>query len=183
MSRQVFPFVTGDVSALAQSLRRQMAALAKQPSHLELMNMLARGAGFRNFQHFRADAHAKQALDAPLPPCEPVDHTRVARVSGHFTDGGVLKQWPSKTSHQQLAMWVLWSRFPKGETLTETDVNVWLLDLHRFHDPALIRREMVNRKLLGRTSDGRRYWRIEQKPPADAIALIRRIETRRQASA
>jgi hypothetical protein len=180
MSKPRFPYAADDVSALSRSLTRQIEALGATPSHLEMMNMLARGAGFRNFQHFRADAEARARLEAPPAPAEPVDHQKVARVAGHFDGTGAMLRWPGKTSHQELCLWALWARLPAGVRLTETEINHRLLDLHRFADHALLRREMVNRRLVGRTTDGRAYWRIEQKPPADAAALIRRLELTRR---
>lgn len=179
MSKPRFPYAADDVSALARSLNRQIEALQATPSHLEMMNMLARGAGFRNFQHFRADAAARTALEAPPEPEPPVDHRKVARVAGHFDGDGVLLRWPGKTSHQELCLWALWARLPAGARLNEPEINARIAGLHRFADHALIRREMVNRRLVGRTADCRAYWRIEQKPPAEARALIRRLELTR----
>lgn len=65
MSRIPLPFAVGDVSALARSLRSQMEALDRIPTHLELLNMLARAGGRRNFQHLRA---------APLNAVAGLDH-------------------------------------------------------------------------------------------------------------
>ncbi|GFK95147.1 hypothetical protein NNJEOMEG_03005 [Fundidesulfovibrio magnetotacticus] len=70
MSRIPLPFAVGDVSALAKSLRSQMDSLGRIPSHLELLNMLARAGGRRNFQHLRADpldARAAQGVGSALP--------------------------------------------------------------------------------------------------------------------
>lgn len=65
MSKQVFPLNSPDISAFARALGRQLQAREAPPSHLEVMNMLARAAGYRNFQHLRA-AHAAEArLDTP----------------------------------------------------------------------------------------------------------------------
>jgi len=73
MSRIPLPFAVGDVSALARSLRSQMEALDRIPTHLELLNMLARAGGRRNFQHLRAAAGLDQAdtqarPEAPAAP-------------------------------------------------------------------------------------------------------------------
>ena len=49
---------------------------------------------------------------------------------------------------------------------------------HRFGDHALIRRAMIDGKLITRTLDGREYRRIEQQPTGEALALIRLVSAR-----
>jgi hypothetical protein len=56
MSRTPLPLHVGDVCAFARSLGRQLADLERTPGHVELLNMLARASGHRNFQHLRATA-------------------------------------------------------------------------------------------------------------------------------
>ena len=181
MSRHVFPYAAQDVSALARALGREIGAAGEKPGHVEILNMLARAAGFRNFQHFRAQQVAQDRLaalaQAPAPE-EPVDLTRVARTARHFDGVGRLARWPSKASQRDLALWALWSRLPAGTTLTEKEVNGLLTMEHGFGDPLLLRRFMVDRGMLWRTRDGRAYRRIEQKPPAEALALIRHLGRR-----
>lgn len=55
MSREPLSLPVPDISAFARALRGMLAGHGDVPSHLELLNMLARCAGWRNFQHFRAD--------------------------------------------------------------------------------------------------------------------------------
>ena len=65
MTRPVFPFFASDISALARSLHNQLAGSGRIPGHVELLNMLARAVGSRNFQHFRAQIVAEKRLLAP----------------------------------------------------------------------------------------------------------------------
>ena len=53
MTKDTLPLPVPDLSAFARSLRKELTAAPEVPSHLALMNMLARSAGFRNFQHLR----------------------------------------------------------------------------------------------------------------------------------
>lgn len=175
MSRTPLPFVAGDVSTLARALGRELAAAPGTPGHVELLNMLARAAGWRNFQHFRAHHAADARLAAAPPaPAAPVDLTRVADAARHY-DAGRLARWPAKESRRILCLWVLWSRLPAGATFGEAEVNERLRALHLFDDPAMLRRAMVDLGLVWRTRDGRAYRRIEQRPPAEALALIRHL--------
>ncbi|SDJ55144.1 hypothetical protein SAMN04487993_10459 [Salipiger marinus] len=51
---------------------------------------------------------------------------------------------------------------------------------HLFEDPATLRRTMISCGLLTRRPDGSDYRRREQKPPAEAKALIRALGPRRR---
>ena len=178
MTRTVFPFAARDMSALARSLARELEAGDHRPGHVQLLNMLARAVGYRNFQHFRAQHAAGERLDEAQPPAQPVDHLQVERVARYFDADGRLARWPAKTSLQRLCLWVLWSKIPPGQVMTETQISTLLKDLHGFGDHALLRRDLVDTRLAARTSDCREYQRIEQRPPAEALALIRHLGTR-----
>lgn len=175
MTRTALPFATKDVSALARSLQRELAAHEGAPGHVQLLNMLSRSAGYRNFQHYRAQHAAGARLEAPTPAAEPVDNRQVERVLRSFDAGGRLVRWPAKTGDQRLALWALWSKLPAEAVMTEREISAWLQDRHGFGDPALLRRELFQTGLVTRTLDCREYRRVEQKPPAEAVALIRRL--------
>jgi hypothetical protein len=178
MSRSPIPFAADDMSALARSLRTQLAGRNGLPGHVELLNMLSRAAGRRNFQHFRAQLSAHERLAAPPAAPEPVDHLRVARTARQFDAEGRLTRWPGRPWQRQLCLWVLWAGIPAGETFSEKAISALLDRLQRFGDHALMRRELVDNGLLFRTDDCRIYRRIERRPPADALALIRHLKER-----
>jgi hypothetical protein len=175
MSRTVFPFAVGDISSLARRLNAEIGAREAKPGHVELLNMLARGAGFRNFQHFRAAATAQERLEQPQAVPEVIDHARVAQAARHFDDKGRLVRWPAKVSHQALCLWVLWSRLEPRRAFTEAEINKQLQALHLFGDYAILRRELFGYGLVSRTKDGREYRRLERLPPPEALALLRRV--------
>lgn len=178
MSRDILPFIAPDMSALAKTLGRELGQVNGKPGHVHILNMLARGVGYRNFQHFRAACMAEERLAEPPSASAPIDHALVERVSGHFDAAGRLKRWPSRYGHQSLALWVLWSRLGAGTVYNEFDIGVVIRNNHLFGDHALIRRAMIDVGLVVRTIDGREYRRVERKPPGEALALIRRVETR-----
>ncbi|MFD2233474.1 DUF2087 domain-containing protein [Phaeospirillum tilakii] len=181
MARPIFPFAIGDISALARSLGRELASRDGLPGHVDLLNILSRSAGFRNFQHFRAQAAAADRLARPpVSPVEeePVDLVRVERVLRLFDPAGRLIRWPGKDSQRVLCLWALWAAIPAGRRFAEKEVNALLAARHHFGDHALLRREMVDRGLMWRTADGSLYRRVEQRPPAEARAVIRRLSGR-----
>jgi len=170
MNRSAIPFYANDISALARSLHGQLAGCDHAPGHVELLNMLARAVGSRNFQHLRAKAVRSPESVAPVDPND------LKRLSRYFDANGRLIRWPTKFSHQEPCLWVIWSKLPPRKILSEAEVNDALRANHVFEDPALLRREMKERKMVTRTIDGREYRRVERKPPHTALALIRHLQ-------
>ncbi|WP_374574971.1 DUF2087 domain-containing protein [Phenylobacterium sp.] len=178
MSKDQIPYSAADISALAKSLRGQLAGRERPPGHVEMLNMLARAAGARNFQHFRAQAAHVEALEpaqAALAAPAEMGPARVEAALRCFDARGRLARWPAKPSLQALCLWGLWARIPAGRSFTEGEVNALIKEAHGFGDHALLRRELFNRKLVSRTIDCRDYRRIERRPPPEALALIRRL--------
>lgn len=172
MSRSVYPLAVADLSAFAKSVRAQLAGLDHAPSHVEMLNLLCRAAGYRNYQAFRA--HAAPAATTPAPVRE-ADHGLVAKVARHFDRDGRLLQWPAREKQAMLCLWVLWSRIPAGAVLTEREISSLLDGWHDFGDHALLRRALYDFGLVDRTRDGREYRRIEQQPPAELRVLLQRL--------
>jgi hypothetical protein len=181
MSRTTIPFATNDISALARSLREQLGDCDSTPGHVELLNILARTAGYRNFQSLRAQAAAHDLLSHPQPPPKPVDYEHVKRLLRYFDAKGMLANWPAKASLQETCVWVLWSRLPSHRTMTHDRLNRHIRANHLFGDHALLRRQLCDLGLVARTADGREYRRVERRPSAEVLALIRHLAERRSA--
>ena len=56
-------------------------------------------------------------------------------------------------------------RLKAGRQFTEFVINCLPDDLTLFHDPATVRRELFNKRLLNRTDDGSTYRRTDELPP------------------
>ena len=85
-----------------------------------------------------------------------------AELKSYLYEENRLKEWPSKRNKgkfQQLALEYIASKFSEGVKYSEKEVNALLNQYHTFNDPALLRREMVERQLLARMRDGSAYWR------------------------
>lgn len=162
MSRETISLEIKDLTQFARSLR---AELPHKPSHVETLRLVARAAGYRNFQHLRA-------RNAPKPVA---DDKLVARALEHFEDNGFLKRWPGKTQIQALCLWVLWSRLPARQVMREREISQAIDDMTLFRDAAQIRRGMIEHRLVMRNLDGSAYERIEQAPPPEARALIAQL--------
>jgi len=177
MSRTPFPLFTGDVSDFARSLRGQLSSCDHTPGHVELLNMLARSAGYRNFQHFRAQCEAQTRLDTPPVPVATVDVGLVLRAARYFDASGSLTRWPGKFSHRGPCLWVIWSKLPPRQDMSEPEINGHINNAHLFEDHALLRRELFDRGMVSRTPDGRVYRRIERQPTPEALELIKRLRS------
>ncbi|KEQ04086.1 DUF2087 domain-containing protein [Pseudorhizobium pelagicum] len=178
MTRTIFPMEVADLSAFAKSLRDQIARLDHAPSHVEMLNLLSRAGGYRNYQHFRScagitDPLPDVAMTADAPP--PADETRVARTLRVFDADGRIIRWPSKRSQQELCLWLLWSRIPPKRSFSEREIGDLLNDLHLFGDAALLRRDLVDLGLMRRNRDGSDYRRLEKAPPPELKLLLQKL--------
>ncbi|OWY40841.1 hypothetical protein CEK28_00780 [Xenophilus sp. AP218F] len=174
MSRTLYPFYSSDISELARSLKRQWAQQTQAPSHLQWLNMLARAAGFQNFQHLRAEHERPVAA-------EPAAASPALRLLRHFDAQGRLIRWPKKFSEQRACLWALWSGLPRGVEWREADINAAIRALEAFGDHVLIRRELVEGGWIGRADGCRRYWLIERATPQEAAELAEQVGLRRTA--
>ncbi len=178
MPKPPLPLRAENLTKFVRALSRQLGEAS--PSHLTLMNMAARAAGYQNIQHMRS-AHAaaqrlSRAADDPPP-----DARTVERALHQFDAMGRLNRWPSKRSVQTLALWALWATLPADRSMQEREINDRLAREHLFDDPATLRRTMISCELLSRRRDGTDYRRIEQEPSAEAKALISALGARRRA--
>jgi hypothetical protein len=73
---------------------------------------------------------------------------------------GKLKQWPSKQDKRQVALEMLGERFESDRTYKESEVNEIIKSAISFGDHQTVRRELVAAKVLDRTSDGAKYWKV-----------------------
>lgn len=200
MTRHALPYSAPDLSALARLLARALEdhqiTHGRLPGHVEMMNLLARGAGKRNLQELQAAAARQPAALAPAPTglaadpwhdapavAEPAPvaagaaplSAHVRKTLLHFDAAGRLERWPLKLSVQRLAMWVLWTRFDARRVYTEAQVNQVLKAWHLYGDHATLRRELVNHKLLTRKSDCSEYRKLMPEPDAEVRSLLQAL--------
>ena len=180
------PYAAADITTVARTIKTALDerhdAGRKPPSHVEILNLLARAAGSRNFQALKAasDNTPPKAIVAPPPIASELSaNGRKALIQ--FDESGRLVRLPNKFTVQQMVMWVLWTRFAPRRHYTEREVNTILNAQHTFGDPATLRRELVNMRLLGRESDCSRYWKEARRPDADMRAFLQAWRARYRA--
>jgi hypothetical protein len=185
MPRESIPFTTPDLSAFARSLGRALAErdATTTPSHVELLNLIARAAGHRNVQALRASLTAPPAALAEedrLPPHPLSENAR--RALKQFDTRGRLVRWPAKFTVQRFALWVLWTKFESRRVYSEKEVNTVLKSANTFDDHVTLRRELVNHHLLERKSDCSEYRKLAARPDAETRALLSAWRERQRAS-
>ncbi len=200
MPREIFALHADDISAFAKSLRQQLAEqyrsatdpekAGEPPSHLSLLNMLARAAGHRNIQALRATAQQPVAVvKAPskltpvhAPPARGPSHPELSELADRalrpFDAQGRLVRWPSRHQVQRYAIWGMWLHFDSRRVYTEPEVNEVLKAHHSFGDHCTLRRELVEMKLLARSDGGRAYRKLAARPTADLLPLLRELRAR-----
>lgn len=179
-SRELVPLHAADLSGFAKALRRQLLERfehdARPPGHVELLNMLARAAGHRNLQSLQAARPAPVLQPAAPEPSALSDGAK--RALRLFDESGRLQRWPIKYSTQRLLLWGLWMRFDGKRRYTEREVNEVLNAHHTFGDYCILRRELINMRLLERKPDGSQYRKVAARPAPEVAALLRALRAR-----
>jgi hypothetical protein len=83
---------------------------------------------------------------------------------------GRVESWPAKRKVQQVLLRYLAEQFEPGRRYTEREVNALLNEWHTFDDPATLRRDMYDERLIDRTRDGTQYWRTGEGIPGKGWA-------------
>ena len=187
MTSELSPLVAADLSTFAKQLRTQLAARLDAgqglPGHVEMLNLLARAAGHRNVQALKAAAArpATARVDAPHRwhgPKQPGLTAAADRTLRVFDGQARLLRWPPKRAEQVLALWCLWLAFDGKRRYSECEVNEVINRHHAFGDHCLLRRELVEARLLTRTPGGEQYRKVAARPDEETAALLRALRAR-----
>ena len=179
-SQTPVPLRVADVSLFCKALRHQLVekSTTALPSYLAMLNVIAKSAGYRNFQSLRADADSaiphKRAEPITLPRGSDLPKP-VLRALSHFDTHGRMTRFPLQLSIREIAMLAIWCRLPTKRDLTEGEVNNSIAQFHTFADNATLRRELVNMKLLWRTKDGRVYRKEVPEASVDGQLFIKTL--------
>ncbi len=187
MTRELIALPVADASRFAKTLRTQLQARLDTkhalPGHVELLNMLSRAAGYRNFQTLKA---AKPLI--PLAPAasNPAPQTEATysltdtakKALGQFDEQGRLVRLPVKFSVQRMVMWALWLHVPAKRVMTEREINEVLKAWNTFDDHVTPRRELINMQLMTRKPDGSEYRKMTARPTEEVAAFLKAYRTR-----
>jgi hypothetical protein len=94
----------------------------------------------------------------PTYPVEPdLEEKRRRILAAHLNLDGTIKQIPAQPARRQVLLEHVINAFSPGENYNEKEVNLILAHFHP--DTAALRRYLVDAGMLGRESNGSRYWR------------------------
>ena len=92
-----------------------------------------------------------------------------AELAPFLTQDGRLTALPAKHKKKLTALWYLAGKLDAGRQYTEPEINDLLDAWTLFHDPATLRRELYNKRLLHRAADCTCYWRAEALPALETF--------------
>lgn len=77
---------------------------------------------------------------------------------------GRLISFPAKHKKKLIALWYLAGKIKADRQYTESEINALLDEWTLFYDPATLRRELYNKRLLNRTTDCSSYRKADNIP-------------------
>ena len=84
---------------------------------------------------------------------------------------GRLKSYPAKQRLKTIALFYLASKFEKDKKYLEKEINEILKNWHTFEDWAMLRRDLFDKRFLGRDPKGKEYWLEEKQPTFASFGL------------
>ena len=81
-------------------------------------------------------------------------------------DEGRIKDWPSKHARKDAAVRYLATKFEPGRVYTEKEVNEIIDRWHTFGDYFLLRRALIEMRLMERDRRGSQYTLVKQEERA-----------------
>lgn len=84
-------------------------------------------------------------------------------VMRFLDDEGKIRVYPSKRKKKIYVLEFLIEKFEMDRKYSEKEINKIIDNSHTFNDICLLRRELIDNKLLGRERDGSVYWRVNEK--------------------
>ncbi len=84
------------------------------------------------------------------------------KMTAFLDNQGKIKHLPSKGQAKRAVLAYLAEKFVYDRSYTEKEVNSIIDQWHTFGDYFVLRRELIDHKLLCRTNDGVKYWREKE---------------------
>ena len=110
----------------------------------------------KNIENISKRQFADQPREAYSPSPDLSEKPRKV-LAAYLQPDGSIRQIPSEPAKLQVILHYILEAFTPGVIYTEKEVNMLI---RRFHiDTAGLRRDMIDRGMLQRKSDGSQYWR------------------------
>lgn len=76
---------------------------------------------------------------------------------------GRIKKWPAKNSLKIEVVKYIADKFEEDRFYSEKEVNDIINQWHTYDDYFMLRRGMIEYKLLARERDGSKYWKVKDE--------------------
>ena len=96
-------------------------------------------------------------------------NTQLRELKPFINDKGQLTSYPAKYKKKLMALWYLADKIDMDCEYSEPEINSLINSLHTFGDQATLRRELINKRLLFRSTDCSRYWAEENDDTFEAF--------------
>lgn len=94
-----------------------------------------------------------------------MDETQLMTILSSFLDSaGRLTAYPAKRKMKLYALLYLAGKIPGDTVFTEKEMNSLLNEWHTFADPATLRRELYNHRIIDRDPYGKEYRKEAIQP-------------------
>ncbi|MTI69255.1 MAG: DUF2087 domain-containing protein [Firmicutes bacterium] len=87
----------------------------------------------------------------------------MGRLENFLDEKERVKQWPAKHSLKIEVVKYIASKFEEDIVYTEKEVNEIINQWHTYGDYFMLRRAMIEYKLMDRKKDGSKYWKLEDE--------------------
>lgn len=91
----------------------------------------------------------------------------LSELTPFLDENGRLISFPAKYKKKLIALWYLAGKIETNRQYTEPEINTLFNEWTLFRDPATLRRELYNKRLLNRTTDCRIYRKADNAPPLE----------------
>lgn len=88
----------------------------------------------------------------------------MSEINKYINKDDIISIWPRKRSKQMIVLNYMIKNFSYNRIYTEKEVNEIINNNHTFNDYFLLRRELIDARLLVRTRSGSKYWRGDYVP-------------------
>ena len=149
-----------------QGIGKQLYQAARAANHTNIMTVnsspyavpIYHKLGFRN-------TGPEQVVNGlRFTPMELNAEPFLADLAPFLDREGRLISFPAKHKKKLIALWYLAGKIKADRQYTESEINTVLDEWTLFHDPATLRRELYNKRLLDRTADCRGYRKADNIP-------------------
>jgi hypothetical protein len=147
---------------IAEQLHLPIRDLFNHLSYLVHVGIVRESDGVYDLDEKAVEAFARGQFEGTRPAYESKQETEDARkvLKNFLNADGSLKQIPPQGNKLLIVLNFIVDAFAYDTDYTEKEVNTIL---RRFHvDTAALRRYLVDNSLMGRESDGTRYWRVQK---------------------